>query len=211
MRDTLASLRKHWANWNRVFRVLSGDKFDVSHESVVEPPARSRGQETFHLHRTEAVLWAIFEAVPVGLVLTDSATRRVLNANPKAHELLGFQFRPGMPWTPTGWEASDSWGRYIEPSNLPLTRLLRTGETTDSEELFLRRPNLSEIWLRVTTLAICLASGERFAALVVEGIDEERRERERAAELSREFTRLLSETYGKSRPGVPPPHVERSE
>jgi len=192
VKDTLATLQRSWTNVNRVFL-----ECDPVIEHAMLPPSGEQQHQHSQLGFTEAVLRSVLNSVPVGLVLAESETRRVINVNSKAEELLGFSFKPNMTWTPEGWNASDCDGRHIKPFNLPLTRLLRTGDATDSEARYLKRSDHSEVWLRVTTVPIVLRNGERLGGvLVIEDIDEETSERQRVAELSRSFTRLLAETYG---------------
>lgn len=71
---------------------------------------------------SETRLRAIFDAAPVGMLLVEASTHKVLNANPRAEHLLGFKFVREMLWTAEGWEASDPSGRLIDGDNLPLMR-----------------------------------------------------------------------------------------
>ena len=140
------------------------------------------------LRSSEARLRAVFNAAPVGLVLVDSSTGEVLNANPRAEQLIGFRFEPGMIWTPKGWEAMDSVGNVIEGPNLPLTRALRSGETTDSQDLLLRRPDGSRIWLNVCATPIRLENGDQLGGvLVVQEMDWDERGNERLLKVAREL------------------------
>jgi PAS domain S-box-containing protein len=126
------------------------------------------------LRCSETRLRAIFDAVPVGIVLAESSTGRVLQANPRAEELIGFHFKPGMIWTAQGWEAVDSSGRPIDGSKFPLTRAMRSGESTEME-MHLLRPDGSKIWLNLMATPIRLENGVQLGGvLVVQGIDGKR-------------------------------------
>jgi len=152
------------------------------------------------LRRSETRLRAIFDAVPVGIVLTESSTGRVLNANPRAEELIGFEFKPGMVWTPEGWEAFDSGGRPIAGSNLPLTRATRSGESSGVEELVrLRRPDGSMIWLTLMAMPIHLENGVQLGGvLVVQEADNSKREPRPLLEIARTVTSAISAVARKS-------------
>jgi PAS domain S-box-containing protein len=131
------------------------------------------------LRCSEARLRAIFDSVPVGIVLAESLTGRVLNANPKAEELIGFRFRPNMIWTNEAWEAFDPCGKRIKGSNLPLTRAIRSGRATRPKEVLLRRPDGSEIWLSMTGAPVRLDDGQKLGGiLIVQNIDTGKRERD---------------------------------
>jgi PAS domain S-box-containing protein len=131
------------------------------------------------LRCSEARLRAIFDSVPLGIVLAESSTGRVLNANPKAEQLIGFHFKQDMIWTNEDWEAFDSCGKRIKGSDLPLMRAIRSGKATDANEVLLRRPDGSEIWLSMTGAPVRLEDGEQLGGiLIVQDIDTRKRERE---------------------------------
>ena len=147
------------------------------------------------LRASEARLRAIFDSVPVGIVLAESSTGRVLNANPKAEELIGFQFKQDMVWTNDDWQAFDSCGRRIKGSHLPLMRAIHSGKSTHAKEVLLRRPDGSEIWLSLTAAPVRLEDGEQLGGiLIVQDIDTGKREREHLLGLARELTSVASGT-----------------
>ena len=115
----------------------------------------------------EARLRAIFDSVPVGIVLAESSTGRVLNANPKAQELIGFHFEQNMIWSNAGWKAFDSCGRRIRGSHLPLMRAIRSGKATSAKEVLLRRRDGSEIWLSMTGVPVRLENGEPLGGILI--------------------------------------------
>jgi PAS domain S-box-containing protein len=147
------------------------------------------------LRCSEARLRAIFDSVPVGIVLAESLTGRVLNANPKAEELIGFRFKQNMIWSNEDWKAFDPCGKRIKGSDLPLMRAIRSGKATNPKDVLLRRPDDSEIWLSMTGVPVRLEDGEQLGAiLIVQDIDTGRRERERLLGLARELTSVASGT-----------------
>lgn len=147
------------------------------------------------LRCSEARLRAIFDSVPVGIVLAESSTGTVLNANPKAEELIGFHFKQNMIWTNEAWEALDSCGNRIQGSDLPLMRAIHSGKSTNAKEVLLRRPDGSEIWLSMTGAPIRLEDGQQLGGiLIVQDIDSGKREREHLLGLARELTSVASGT-----------------
>lgn len=162
------------------------------------------------LRVSEARLRAIFDAAPVGIVLAESATGIVLDANPRAEQLIGFRFQPNMVWCPEGWRAYDCHGLPIPASQLPLMRAIRSGETTKAEEMFLCRPDGSTIWLSITALPVCLDDGAQTGALLlIQDIDAGKRERQRLLELEHELTLVgCSALY---RPAKPPSRASRPD
>jgi PAS domain S-box-containing protein len=141
------------------------------------------------LRCSEARLRAIFDSVPVGIVLAESLTGRVLNANPKAEQLIGFHFKQDMIWTNEDWEAFDSCGKRIKGSDLPLMRAIRSGKASNAKEVLLRRPDGSEIWLSMTGAPVRLEDGQQLGGiLIVQDIETGKREREHLLRLAGELT-----------------------
>jgi PAS domain S-box-containing protein len=153
------------------------------------------------LRGSEARLRAIFDVVPIGVVLADACTGKVLNANPQAEQLIGFQFKPDMVWSTLGWSAFDSSGHAIGPSSLPLIRAINSGHATGPEELLLHRPDGSSIWLNVTAAPICLDNGTRLGAvLAVQEIGTRKPEHDRLVELAHQL--LLATSTSSDSPGT---------
>jgi PAS domain S-box-containing protein len=175
--------------------------------SVVDVSAVKQQEEA--LHESEARLRAIFDAVPVGIVLVEASTGKVLNANPRSEQLLGFHFQPGMIWNTDGWNAFDSSERPIDPSRLPLARAMHQAETTEAEEIFLCRPDGSKLWLSLTAAPIRFENGELLGGvLVAQDIDTARNERERLIDLARELTLVVSKAaLPRPRKGGPNPEL----
>jgi PAS domain S-box-containing protein len=155
------------------------------------------------LRRSEARLRAIFDTAPIGIVLVETSTSRVLSANPRSEQLLGFEFIPDMLWKMEGWEAFDTTGKLIEPSKRPLARAMYQAESTDAEEILLRRPDGSSIWLGLTATPIRFENGDLLGGvLLIQDIDTTRREREHLLELARELTLVASRTTQSSNRNV---------
>jgi PAS domain-containing protein len=110
-----------------------------------------------------------------------------------------------MLWTADGWEGSDACGRPIDRSNFPLMRAMRGVETLDAQEVLLRRPDGSQIWVSLTATPVRSEKGDLLGGvLVVQDIDAAHRERERLLELATELTQVISRA-------AQSPTAERSE
>ncbi|HEV2575914.1 MAG TPA: EAL domain-containing protein [Acidobacteriaceae bacterium] len=134
----------------------------------------------------EARLRALFQAAPVGIVLVESSTGRVLRANPHAEQLVGFRFTPDMVWSHQGWHLFDSNGNHIPEASMPLTSAMRTGRTTRSEEILLRDPDGRRRWLNITAAPVRLENGTQWGAvMIVQDIEADvRRDEQRLLELT---------------------------
>lgn len=176
----------------------SAESIDEHKRAVDELRASEAG-----LRRSEARLRALFNSVPVGIVLTESSSGKVLSANPRAEELLGFRFEQDMIWNNEKWQAFDPCGKRIRRSNFPLVRAIRSGKPTTAKEVRLRRPDGSEIWLSLTATPVRLDDGEQLGGiLIIQDIDTRKRECEHLLELARELTLAASGTIHTSQPKV---------
>lgn len=138
------------------------------------------------LRCSEARLRAVFGTAPIGLGLVESSTGRLLSANPRLEELIGFRFTPGMTWSSDSLRLFDTQGNLIPAHRRPLARCLLSGETTHSEELLLERRNGSSIWISITVAPVRLENGmQRGAVVAVQDIDRTRRGNGKLRELTR--------------------------
>lgn len=119
------------------------------------------------LRCSEARMRAIFEAAPVGIGLVESSTNRILSANPRIEELIGFRFSPGVTWSFKDLRAFDGEGNLIPQDRMPLARAIQHGEPTNSEQMLLNRRDGSSIWLSVTAAPVRLEDGTQWGAVVI--------------------------------------------
>ena len=133
------------------------------------------------LRESEARLKAVLEHVPVGVLLAEASSGRLLLSNRRAAEILGE--RPGR-WPliglgaaaspeaacgheggPEGWQAYDAQGRRLAANELPLARTLATGAHAQ-DEIRLLRPDGSMVWIRAWSAPIRDATGRLTGAVV---------------------------------------------
>lgn len=118
--------------------------------AVVDITARKQMEEA--LRRSEAHLKAVFNAVPVGIMIANASDGRIIAANRQAAKILR---RPldteGAPKSYDQWVAPWVPGQHVEPSEYPIARALLRGEAIHEEELLCERPDGS--WVCVTLSA----------------------------------------------------------
>lgn len=138
------------------------------------------------LRCSEARLSAIFQAAPVGIALVESSTHRLLHANPRIEELIGFRFTSGMIWCSNQLRAFDTQGNLIPAEQMPLARCIRSGETTEAQDLLLQRSDGSSIWLSITIAPVRLENGTQWGAVVIaQDVENARQEHEKLLDLTR--------------------------
>lgn len=111
------------------------------------------------LRASEARLQAVLEHVPVGVLLAEAPSGRVLLANRRLNDILGFA---ALPEAAVAGQARvavvDAEGRPVPPEDRATARALRGEEGVRTEYRF-RRPDGSLIWVRVLAAPIRDAAG----------------------------------------------------
>jgi PAS domain S-box-containing protein len=119
------------------------------------------------LIESEALLKAVFDAVPVGIVIAEAPSGRIVISNPQAETIFR---RPVITadhmedYRKAGAFHSD--GRPMEPSEYPLARAIVTGEPVSPEELLYRRVDGSEGWVSATAAPVRGRDGEILGGVV---------------------------------------------
>ena len=148
------------------------------------------------LIESEALLKAVFDAVPVGIVIAEAPNGKIVISNPQAESI--FQ-RPIImadnidEYRNAGAHHPD--GRPMQPSEYPLARAITTGEPVGPEELLYRRLDGSDGWVSATAAPVRGRDGEILGGVVtVLDIDPLKREKQalldRIAELEKELREL---------------------
>jgi PAS domain S-box-containing protein len=145
------------------------------------------------LRESEALLRAIFDAVPVGILITDSPGGSILMSNPRAEAI----FRRPMPvgenldvYRLSNLFHAD--GSCFSPDEYPTVRAIRTGQTTDPEEILYRRGDNTHAWIRTTVAPVRGKNGAIVGAvLAIQDIDEAIQEKQKLLELVSTLERQL--------------------
>ena len=138
-----------------------------------------RKQEQEELRRSRALLQAVFEAVPVGIVIAEAPGGRVVMGNPRAEQIL----RHPMLET-DNFEAHENWiafradGHRLTWEENPLVRAMRRGEVTGPDEYLYQKGDGSIGWVSLTAAPIRSEDGEVTGGVVaIRDVDQERRRR----------------------------------
>lgn len=88
------------------------------------------------------VLAAILQQVPVGVVVADAPSGRILLCNGEAERIWGRSIEPGESiWAYRPGLVAQANGEPYGPGELPLARALRTGEVITGEHVQIQRPD----------------------------------------------------------------------
>ena len=148
------------------------------------------------LSASEARLKAVLENVPVGIIIAEAPSGRVVTGNPHAERI----FRHPIYTTPDvnaygRWRLYHSDGRPAQPREYPVARALLTGEATEPEEYLYQRGDESMTWIRVAAAPIRNDAGEVVASVVaVADIDQEKKAEEHQRLLINELNHRVKNT-----------------
>jgi two-component system sensor kinase FixL len=132
----------------------------------------------------EAQLRAIVEAVPVGLVMAELPSGRIVGGNSHVEHLL----RHPLIYSPDldSYDAYVSFhgdGRRVASHEYPLARMILAREDNPSIDVNYRRGDGTFAWTRIAGRPVRNAAGELTGGVVaLVDIDEERKARDRAAQ-----------------------------
>ena len=121
--------------------------------SVEDVDDQRKAEEALRL--SEARLHAVFDAVPVGLVIAEAPHGRVIMSNPRAEAILGASRSPAA--TIDDYRRSGSIrrdGTRIRAEEYPLARAILHGETTGPEEILYQHPDGASAWISLTAAPI---------------------------------------------------------
>ena len=139
------------------------------------------------LRRSEARLQAIFDAVPIGIVIADAPDGRVVMGNPRAEVILRTRVtdevliddycRASESFTPGNSE-------YPSDEN-PLANAIMSGRNLGPHEYLRYYSDGTSSWVSLSAAPVIESDGTVSGGVVaVQDIDEEKRERQRLAELA---------------------------
>ena len=147
------------------------------------------------LIESEALLKAVFDAVPVGIVIADAPTGRILISNPQAESILRQpvivaesieNYRDAGALHPDG--------RPMAPSEHPLARAIVTGDPVGPEEFLYRGPDGSDAWVRATAAPVRSRDGQILGGVVaLLDIDDPKREKQALLDRISELEKQLQE------------------
>ena len=127
--------------------------------SVEDIDDRKKAEE--ELRKSEARLQAVFDAVPVGLVIAEASDGRVVMRNPRADAILGQPQTSAVTiadYRRSGLLHPD--GTPMQADEYPLARAILHGETTAPEEILYQHADGTRASISVTAAPILGSDGK---------------------------------------------------
>lgn len=147
---------------------------------------RKRDQD--RLEDSEAQLRAVYNAVPVGIVLAEAPSGRITGGNAEVDRIFGHPVRPSRDIASyREWIGFHSDGRQVESEEYPLSRALG-GEERPELEVHYQRGDGRKAWLRLIGSPIRDTEGDITGAVVAAlDVDKQRTTEEALTRLNNEL------------------------
>jgi PAS domain S-box-containing protein len=139
------------------------------------------------LRRSEARLHAIFEAAPIGIVIADAPDCHVVMSNPRAEEILRSIITPLTLIDDYCRESHTNAPGGIRDDSpaRPLANAIMSGRSIGPHEELHYNDDGTSTWISLTAAPVIDLNGKISGGVVaIQDIDEEKRERQRLAEVA---------------------------
>jgi PAS domain S-box-containing protein len=146
---------------------------------------RNKAEEA--LRQSEARLHAIFEAAPIGIVIADAPDCHVVMSNPRAEEILRNVVAPFTLIDDYCRESrAKPPGDALDQSQpRPLANAIMSGRSIGPREELRYNDDGTSTWISLTAAPVIDLDGKISGGVIaIQDIDEEKRERQRLAELA---------------------------
>ena len=139
--------------------------------------------------RERAQLAAIIDHAPIGILIAEAPTGRIVMGNRRVEEIFRHPVLPSAGVADYGeWIGFHPDGRQVRGHEYPLARVFATGEPAGPDEYHYQRGDGTRAWVQIGGVPIRDAQGELTGGLVViDDVDAERRAQEEGARLIAEL------------------------
>ncbi len=174
----------------RIFPVEEGG-VAVFYRDVTE---RQKAAEA--LRASEARLKAILENVPIGIVIAEAPSGRIVTGNRETERIFRHPIYPTSGLESYGrWRVHHPDGTPAQPHEYPIARAIATGETTKGEEYLYRRGDGTMAWMRFAAAPVRDDDGSIVAGVVaIVDIDQEKQAEEHQRLLINELNHRVKNT-----------------
>jgi PAS domain S-box-containing protein len=139
------------------------------------------------LRRSEARLQAVFDAVPIGIVIADAPDGRVVMSNPRAEDILGTVVAPPAVIDDYCRDsiANTSGNSQDQSQENPLANAIMAGRTIGPREYLRYHDDGTSGWISLSAAPVFDDDGKVSGGVVaIQDIDEDKREMQRLSELA---------------------------
>lgn len=145
------------------------------------------------LRESEALLRAVFDAVPVGLLISESPGNRIVMRNPRAEAI--FQRSIPLGSNIDSYRHANLFhadGSHFKQEEYPTERAVQGGGRTEPEDILYRRDDGTQVWIRVTAAPVHGKNGGIAGAVVsIQDIGKAAQEKQRLLDRIKELEEQL--------------------
>lgn len=161
--------------------------------------ARKQAETT--IAETQALLMAAIEQTPAGILIADIPDAKIRFASSTALRIRGETPEPltGISYEqhPKNWQTYTPNGELYPPEKSPLAKAILNGETTQNEEVVIRRENGEYRWVLTNASPVFNSNGDMIAGMVVfTDITDRKTSEEALQESERRISTLISNLPG---------------
>ncbi|MFC1458046.1 PAS domain S-box protein [Microvirga arabica] len=179
-----------------VFRIDDPDTGRPIRYGTVTRDISERKQAEQRLAESEARLKAVFDTVPVGIVLAQAPSGRIYDGNAQVERIFGHPVLSSSDIEGYGeWVSYHPDGRPVEAAEYPLSRVLQQGEERPELEVLYQRGDGRKAWVRLIGAPLRDAMGRITGALVAcLDVDREKRAEAELRQLNATLERRVEAT-----------------
>ena len=179
-----------------VFRIEDPSSGRPTRYGTVTRDITERKQVEQRLADSEARLKAVFDTVPVGIVLAHAPSGRIYDGNAQVERIFGHPVLPSADVAGySEWVSYHPDGRQVQAAEYPLSRVLQRGEERPELEVLYQRGDGRKAWVRLIGAPMRNTEGQVIGALVAcLDIDREKRAEAELRELNATLERRVEAT-----------------
>ena len=116
----------------------------------------------------EATLRTVMETLPVGVIIAEAPSGRIVGYNARATAILGHEVMPeAAQGDPARWVGFHADGRSVEADEWPVSKVARDGGHQDELEVEYQRGDGTRAWVEFLAAPMIDVDGRRVGAVVV--------------------------------------------
>ena len=153
---------------------------------------RSAHDSQLRLMAERTLAHAVQQQMPVGVVVAEVPSGRLVSVNAQMTEIFRMPFKPATDLQSYEWTGFDATGNRYSPLEWPLARTVLTRETVRGEEIRIRRGDGSDGFIRMSSAPVRDSEGKVVSAVAIVVDVTDQRKAERAVRVTDERFKFVA-------------------
>jgi len=153
---------------------------------------RSAHDSQLRLMAERTLAHAVQQQMPVGVVVAEVPSGRLVSVNAQMTEIFRMPFKPATDLQSYEWTGFDATGNCYSPLEWPLARTVLTRETVRGEEIRIRRGDGSDGFIRMSSAPVRDSEGKVVSAVAIVVDVTDQRKAERAVRVTDERFKFVA-------------------